>query len=118
MRASTLFRNLLGATLVASALGAALPSDALARAVIVNGQLLGPQELAVADANAGFYLPDGRYWYDPQSGYWGVEGGPALGRVAPQPQSGWGYRNDTTGTGMVYNPDGGSWQDRVWIDPD
>jgi hypothetical protein len=48
------------------------------------------------------------------SRYWGVSG-PALGRVAPQ---GWSWRNDTTGDGMIYNPDGDSSQDRVWIEPD
>jgi len=48
---------------------------------------------------------------------------PAVGRVPPQlreapaPQQGWSWRNDTTGEGMIYNPDGGSWQDRVWVSP-
>jgi hypothetical protein len=52
------------------------------RAVNVNGQWLGPAELAVADAAAGFELPDGFYWYDPRSCSWGVLGNQRpLGRV-------------------------------------
>jgi hypothetical protein len=108
--------------LAGSASMAFVPSECHAghRYVTVNGVPLGPQELAIADANAGFALPDGHYWYDVASGYWGAVGGPALGRVAPQAQTqqGWSWRNDSTGNGMIYNPDGGSWQDRVWIDPD
>jgi hypothetical protein len=99
-----------------------VPSESGAghRYVTVNGLVLGPQELAMADANAGFVLPDGHYWYDMASGYWGAVGGPALGRVAAQPQAqqGWSWRNDSNGDGMIYNPDGSSWQDRVRIEPD
>lgn len=96
-----------------------LTAQAQKRYVTVNGMILGPQELMIADSNAGFPLPNGHYWYDVESGYWGVAGGPPVGRVAPAPsQQGFSYRNDTTGTGMIYNPDGGSWQDRVWIAPD
>lgn len=119
-------RALLAVVLLSGSLGlTAMPSPAEAghRFVTVNGMLLGPQELAIADRNAGFRVPDGHYWYDLQSGYWGPVGGPAVGRVPPQlreapaPQQGWSWRNDTTGEGMIYNPDGGSWQDRVWVSP-
>ncbi len=96
-----------------------LTAQAQKRYVTVNGMILGPQELMVADANAGFPLPNGHYWFDVESGFWGVVGGPAVGRVAPaQSQRGFSYRNDTTGTGMIYNPDGATWQDQVWIAPD
>jgi hypothetical protein len=113
---------LLAVALWAAALGLAgtpIESRAGHRYVTVNGFVLETQELAVADASAGFPLPDGHYWYDAASGYWGMVDGP-LGRVVPQTQAqqGWSWRNDSTGSGMVRNPDGGSWQDRVWIDPD
>ncbi len=119
-------RSLLVAGLLAGLLGqAASPPEAGAnhRVVIVNGALLGPQDLAFADRVAGFPLPNGNYWYDMQSGYWGLVGGPALGWVPPELRQGsrsqgWSYRNDTTGTGMIYNPDGATWKDQVWIDPD
>jgi hypothetical protein len=116
-------RALLLAALLAGSVSMALApsvSHAGHRYVTVNGVPLGLQELAIADANAGFVLPDGDYWYDVGSGYWGAVGGPALGRVAPQAQTqqGWSWRNDSTGNGMIYNPGGGSWQDQIWIDPD
>jgi hypothetical protein len=44
------------------------------RAVNVNGQWLGPAELAAADDAAGFQLPDGFYWYDPRTCLWGIMG--------------------------------------------
>jgi len=118
-------RALLAVVLLSGSFCVAMPPQAEAghRFVTVNGMLLGPQELAIADRNAGFRVPDGHYWYDLQSGYWGPVGGPAVGRVPPQlreapaPQQGWSRRNDTTGEGMIYNPEGGSWQDRVWVSP-
>lgn len=88
------------------------------RYVTVNGVLLDEVQLQVADRQAGYELPNGHYWYDQQSGYWGQVGGAALGRVPPQPlQPGWSWRNDTTGEGMIYNPDGADWQDKVWVSP-
>ena len=54
-----------------------------ARTIFVNGQLLNPYEVAQADQAAGYRLPSGFYWLDHGTGYWGLVGGPALGRVAP-----------------------------------
>jgi len=53
------------------------------RYITVNGQPLNPRQMAEADWNVGLRLPNGHYWWDPNTGYWGVVGGPALGRVAP-----------------------------------
>jgi hypothetical protein len=44
------------------------------RAVSVNGQWLGPADLAVADQAVGFELPDGFYWYDARTCTWGLQG--------------------------------------------
>jgi hypothetical protein len=44
------------------------------RAVNVNGQWLTPQQVAEADRIAGFALPNGYYWWDPQACAWGVVG--------------------------------------------
>jgi hypothetical protein len=51
------------------------------RAITVNGQWLTPQQMMIADGNAGFILPNGHYWCDPASGYWGQVGQTAVGRV-------------------------------------
>lgn len=71
--------------------GGLLEIRAQQRTVTVNGALLGPQELAMADRAAGFPLPDGDYWLDRQTGVWGVVGGPALGRVPPDLRQGSGH---------------------------
>lgn len=69
-------------------LAAALPGHAGQRRVSVNGVWLGPADQALADRNAGYRVPDGYYWYDPASGYWGLLGGPALGWVPPAASQG------------------------------
>ncbi len=58
------------------------------RTVSVNGAWLGPAELVLADRNAGYRVPNGCYRYDMSSGYWGLVGGPVLGRVPPAQGSG------------------------------
>ena len=100
--------------------------------VVINGKLLSPAEIEHVQRLIGAPLQSGNYWHDASSGYWGVVNGPVLGRVAPQGSSGprgggttrnnpdgsWGYRNDTTGGGMIYDPNGGGdWRDRVWVSP-
>lgn len=50
--------------------------------VTVNGQRLDRQSYQ-AVASAVGNLPDGKYWYDHATGFWGYEGGPAMGNVAP-----------------------------------
>ena len=76
-----------GAARVVLALGAIclLPAGAAhaQRAITVNGQWLTPQQMMIADRNVGFILPNGHYWCDPASGYWGALGGQAAGRVHP-----------------------------------
>ena len=98
------------------------PAEAQQRMITVNGVLLGPQEIAVADRAAGLRLPNGHYWLDHQSGYWGVVGGPAVGRVPPQllqgSSQGGSHRNSNVGVGAITNPNGATWQDQVWIDWD
>ena len=49
--------------------------------VFVNRVALDRQTLA-ALAQSGAPQP-GRYWYDPISGLWGLEGGPYMGRLSP-----------------------------------
>ena len=44
------------------------------RKVYVNGEKLGALSVAGMDQQTGRVLPDGRYWLEPLSGNWGVEG--------------------------------------------
>jgi hypothetical protein len=84
--------------------------------VSVNGVWLGPAELAMADGNAGYRVPDGHYWYDVRTGYWGLVGGPALGQVSPAPAAGqsWyhagpgGYSGGDGSCSYFFDPQTGS----------
>jgi hypothetical protein len=44
------------------------------RKVFVNGEKMGAFGVAGMDQQTGRVLPDGRYWLEPVSGNWGVEG--------------------------------------------
>lgn len=67
--------------------GAAMPNPARvanppagAGSVLVNGQLLSAQAMAMLTGGRGG-VPPGRYWYDARSGLWGLMGGPARGQI-------------------------------------
>lgn len=79
-------RNIIGiltALLVAVAvISAAAPSQAQQRFVVINGELLSPQQLYVLDQLVGGYVPNGAYWVDTNSGIWGYAGDPTpRGRI-------------------------------------
>ena len=60
------------------ALALGVSTEALAqRFVVVNGQVMGPQELAILDRYACQYVPNGYYWLNTQTGLWGYAGNPA-----------------------------------------
>ena len=84
------------------------------RKVYVNGEKMGALSVAGMDQQTGRVLPDGRYWLQPVSGNWGVEGnstplgnvhatnamaGPAGGAVASGGGSTSNSVNGTAGTG-------------------
>lgn len=84
------------------------------RKVYVNGEKMGALSVAGMDQQTGRVLPDGRYWLEPISGNWGVEGnttplgnvhatnamaGPAGGAVASDGGSTSNSVNGTAGTG-------------------
>ncbi len=50
-------------------------------------------------------IQSGRYWYDPISGAWGFEGGPAVGQIVPGLRLGGRLRPDASGghTGVFVN---------------
>ena len=53
------------------------------RAIVVNGQALGTEQIASLEITYRVRLVDGRYWYDRATGWWGTEGGPVAGAVMP-----------------------------------
>jgi hypothetical protein len=53
------------------------------RAITVNGHWLTPEQAMLADYNAGFHLPNGHYYCDPQTGLWGPLGSSPMGQVHP-----------------------------------
>lgn len=60
------------------------PASAQGRdAVVVNGAALAPNVLMALQQQYQTRIAPGRYWYDPMSGAWGREGGPAEGQIAP-----------------------------------
>jgi hypothetical protein len=58
-------------------------TEAQGRMISVNGIWLTPEQILLADRCAGFPLPNGHYWLDANSGYWGVVGGPVVGWAPP-----------------------------------
>ncbi|WP_299414458.1 hypothetical protein [Acaryochloris sp. IP29b_bin.148] len=46
------------------------------RYVVVNGQRMTPQQLAVLDRVNCTRIQNGRYWYNPYTKLWGYEGNP------------------------------------------
>lgn len=84
-----------------TALGLAPMAPAQGTDVIVNGAPLSPAQ-AVA---YGIDLPPGRYWYDPVSGFWGIEGQGYTDQASPLMQLGGPLRPDASngGTGVFVN---------------
>lgn len=66
--------GLLAGLLVAMTVAFAVPSQAQQRFVVINGELLSPQQLYVLDRLVGGYVPNGAYWVDTNSGIWGYAG--------------------------------------------
>ncbi|HRD96958.1 MAG TPA: hypothetical protein PLA97_11240 [Rubrivivax sp.] len=63
---------------MAPACGGAAPE---AGPVVINTQPLSPATRSRLEATYRTRLLAGRYWYDPRTGWWGVEGGPTIGLV-------------------------------------
>ena len=55
---------------------ATLDANAEQRRVIVNGQILSAEQLAMLDSLAGGAVPSGSYWIDPDTATWGFAGDP------------------------------------------
>ncbi len=60
--------------------------------IVFNDVPLSPEEMN----NLQGMFPEGRYWYDPVSGLWGLEGGPSAGQIYPGLQLGGPLRADAS----------------------
>jgi hypothetical protein len=71
--------------------------------VIVNGTALDDRTKNALESYYQTRIPSGRYWYDPFSGVWGLEGGPAQGQILPGLRLGGPLRaNASNGTTGVF----------------
>jgi hypothetical protein len=105
--ATTLRRNAIRATLALLVIALlAGPRDAHAQAgrnVVINGERIPENVLRMFEAAYRTRVANGRYWYDPVSGAWGVDGGPTAGLILPGlPLGGRLSANASRGTTGVY----------------
>lgn len=82
------------------------------RYITINSERLSDQQIVQADRNVGFRLPNGHYWWDLRTGFWGVVGGPPLGFVSPAlsgggSQQGGGGRANGRHFNTLIDPSGG-----------
>lgn len=87
---------------------AAALATGLARAdagVFVNGKPLEDVKRQKMERAYGVPILPGRYWYDPVSGAWGMEGGPTIGQIHPNMAIGGDLRADASKgrTGVFFN---------------
>lgn len=66
--------------------------------IVVNGAYLS-DDIVFALTQAYGPIAPGRYWYDPLSGYVGLEGGPSSAQIEPYLQLGGPLRPDASGGG-------------------
>ncbi|HEX6704512.1 MAG TPA: hypothetical protein VF169_07100 [Albitalea sp.] len=89
----------------ALALLAGVAASAMATDVVVNAVALDKPTRQALERAYGVPLVPGRYWYDPVSGVWGQEGGPAAGQIHPGLRLGGALRRDASRghTGVIVN---------------
>lgn len=84
---------LLAVATVALAFAPAVRADS---GVFVNGQPLEDVKRQKMERAYGVPILPGRYWYDPVSGAWGMEGGPTIGQIHPNMAIGGALRADAS----------------------
>ena len=80
-------------------------TSAFAEEVVINGIALDHSTKQTLERGFGAPITPGRYWYDPVSGVWGMEGGPAAGQILPGLKLGGPLRQDASKgkTGVIVN---------------
>lgn len=82
---------------------------ASAQDVYINGQAVTLEEIRELQQKLGIPetapIPAGRYWYDPVSGLWGMEGSPMMGQILPGLELGGELQANASGggTGVFIN---------------
>jgi hypothetical protein len=100
--ASLRISALLFALVFGLGLGPANAADQASQ-VVVNAVPLSPATLAALQRVYPVPIQPGRYWYDPISGAYGVEGGPIAGQMSPGLRLGGPLRADASrGTSRVF----------------
>jgi len=67
-----------------------------AQNVFVNGKALSSETIQMLESYYKIKCKDGRYWYDRESGLWGIEGQPAQGIILPGMDLGGNMRADAS----------------------
>ncbi len=85
--------------------------------VIINGEPLDQATVGALEQAYQTRLQPGRFWYDPVSGLWGWEKGPAGGQIAPGLRLGGRLKADASGggTGVFFNGRELHPQDVAWL---
>ncbi len=77
-----LFVSVFSVCFIIGALSLNATGDSSMPEIYVNGTRLS-EEKTLALQQAYGQIPTGRYWYDPVSGLWGVEGRSVVGQIRP-----------------------------------
>ena len=75
------------------------------RTIVVNAEALSARQIDTLESTYGTRLLPGRYWYDARTGWWGLDGGPVVGVVAPGLAVGGALHADASHgtTGVFFN---------------
>lgn len=85
------------------AAGPSMAQDGSRQGVVVNAVALNAETMATLQRLYPVPIAPGRYWYDPVSGAYGVEGGPVAGQMVPGLALGGALRADASrGTSRVF----------------